>query len=387
MPRARHSLRLARQQIHLPGCFDDSPSTTTTPHPTLREAHKSQHISSNTGVLSTQHCMLLPAASPEDLSERYVQEAMQKNNSSYTTTFTLSRLNDSSTNKYIYFFFTLLGYLFVICVNVTLIVIIALEKTLHEPMYFFLCNLSVNALYGTSGFFPKLLFDFLSDTNVISYSGCLLQMFVIYSFSTCELTNLTVMAYDRYVAICRPLEYHAIMTPLTTGKLILFAWTFPFCCLCVSILLTTRLPLCGSHIEKLYCDNWSIMKLSCVKTTANIVYGYVLIGTFFAHFLFILFSYMKILRTCHTSSIQRSKCMQTCLPHLLTVINYFIALIFDYMYSSYGSSDMPQVLHNLLSVEFLIVPPIFNPVIYGLNLQTIRNKVTRMCSRNKVIQT
>ncbi|XP_058887018.1 olfactory receptor 6N1-like isoform X2 [Acipenser ruthenus] len=332
--------------------------------------------------------MLPPAASPEDLSERYFQEAaMEKENSSYTTMFTLSGLNESSTNKYIYFSFTLLGYLFIICVNLTLIVIIALEKTLHEPMYFFLCNLSANALYGTAGFYPKLLFDFLSDTHVISYSGCLLQMFIIYSFSTCELSNLTVMAYDRYVAICRPLEYHAIMSPLTTGKLILFSWIFPFCCLCVGTLLTFRLPLCGSHIEKLYCDNWSIVKLSCVGTTVNNVYGYVIICIFFAHFLFILFSYMKIFRVCRASSIAMSKCLQTCLPHLLSVINYSIALLFDLMYSRYGSYDMPQVLHNLLSVEFLIVPPIFNPVIYGLNLQKIRNKVTRMCSRNKVIHT
>ncbi|XP_041116092.1 olfactory receptor 52J3-like [Polyodon spathula] len=311
---------------------------------------------------------------------------MEKQNSSYTV-FTLSGLNESKTNKYIYFTFTLLGYLFIIFVNSTLIVIIALEKTLHEPMYFFLCNLSVNALYGTGGFFPKLLFDFLSDTHVISYSGCLLQMFVIYTFSVCELTNLTVMAYDRYVAICRPLGYHAIMTPLTTGKLILFAWIFPFCCVCIFVLLIFRLPLCGLHIKKLYCDNWSIVKLSCVDTTVNNVYGCVLMGIFFALFLFILFSYMKILRVCHTSTIAMSKCMQTCLPHLLMVINYSVAVLFDIMYSRYGSSDMPQVLHNLLSVEFLIIPPVFNPVIYGLNLQKIRNKVTRMCSRNKIIHT
>ncbi|XP_041099947.1 olfactory receptor 6N1-like [Polyodon spathula] len=332
--------------------------------------------------------MLLPAASMEDLSVRYFQgEAMQKNNSSYPAMFTLSGLNDSSTNKYIYFSLSLIAYLFVICVNVTLILIIALEKTLHEPMYFFLCNLSVNALYGTGGFYPKLLSDFLSDMHVISYSGCLLQRFVLHSFGVCELTHLTVMAYDRYVAICRPLEYHAIMTPLMTGKLILFSWIFPFCSACIGTLLTFRLPLCGSHIEKIFCDNWSIVKLSCVGTIVNNVYGYVIICIFFVHFLFILFSYMKILRTCRTSTIAMNKCMQTCLPHLLTVINYSVAVLFDIMYTRYGSSDMPQALRNLLSVEFLIVPPIFNPVIYGLNLQKIRNKVTRMCSRNKVIHT
>ncbi|XP_033866122.3 olfactory receptor 52E8-like [Acipenser ruthenus] len=329
--------------------------------------------------------MLPPAASPEDLSERYFQEAMQKKNSSYVTMFTLSGLNESITNKYIYFSFTLLGYLFIMFVNLTLIIIIALEKTLHEPMYFFLCNLSANALYGTAGFYPKLLFDFLSDTHVISYSGCLLQIFVIYSFSTCELSNLTVMACDRYVAICRPLEYHTIMSPLTTSKLILFSWIFSFSCLCFAILLTISLPLCGSHIDKLYCDNWSIVKLSCVGTTVNNGYGYVIICIFFAHFLFILFSYMKILSVCRASSIAMSKCLQTCLPHLLMVINYFIAVFFDIMYSKYGSSDIPQVLHYLLSLEFLIVPPVFSPIIYGLNLKKIREKFTRICSRNKVI--
>ncbi|MBN3299173.1 olfactory receptor 51I2-like [Amia ocellicauda] len=301
-------------------------------------------------------------------------------NSTNIAVFTLHGLEETK-SQHIFFAFTLLLYLLILFLNVMLISAIIIEKTLHEPMYIFICNLCVNGLYGTAGLYPKLLADFLSDPHVISYSGCFLQMFVIYSFVMCEFTILTVMAYDRYVAICKPLNYHSIMTSLTISKLLLFSWIFPFCETTIAILLTISWPLCGSHIDKLYCDNWSVVKLSCVDTTLNNVYGYIVIIAHVSQDLFVIYSYMQIIRACVKSSEERVKFMQTCLPHLISLISFTVSTLFDVLYSRYGSRTMPQPLRNFLAVEFLVIPPLLNPLIYGLKLSQIRRRVMRVFSR------
>nr|XP_006627986.1 PREDICTED: olfactory receptor 52E4-like [Lepisosteus oculatus] len=307
-------------------------------------------------------------------------------NLSHHTIFTLSGLNVSRTHKYIYFALTLMGYFSIIFFNLTLIVTILLEKSLHQPLYIFVCNLCVNGLYGTAGFYPKLLADFLSDSHVISYSGCLIQVFVIYSSRLCETANITVMAYDRYVAICRPLQYNSVMTPLLIGKLIPFAWICPSCSLILALLLTIRLPLCGYHIEKLYCENWSIVKLSCIPTTYDHIYGYINIAVLSIPVFYVFYSYVQIIAACRRSQNNQIKFMNTCLPHLLTFTNFMIALFFDGMYTRYGTSDMPQSLRNIMSLEFLIIPPLFNPIIYSLKLHQIRRRVYSIFSCHNITQ-
>uniref|UniRef100_W5NLP4 Olfactory receptor n=1 Tax=Lepisosteus oculatus TaxID=7918 RepID=W5NLP4_LEPOC len=302
-------------------------------------------------------------------------------NSSNAVVFYLNGLNDTRSHKYVFFFFTLLFYLLIILFNQTVIITILLEKSLHEPMYIFICNLNFNTLYGTAGFYPKLLADFLSDTHVISYTGCLIQAFVIYSSLMCEFTSLTVMAYDRYVAICKPLDYHSIMSALTAGKIVLILWILMFFEAIIPILLTVRLPLCGSHIDKLYCDNWSIVKLSCIDTALNNIYGYVLIIAHILQALFILYSYFEIIRECLKSSEGRIKFIQTCLPHLIALMSFTITTIFDVMYSRYGSRNTPQTIRNIMAVVFLVIPPLLNPLVYGLNLTQIRIKILMMCNR------
>ncbi|XP_066556102.1 olfactory receptor 5M5-like [Amia ocellicauda] len=303
-------------------------------------------------------------------------------NSSSVTVFTLHGLNETASYKYMIFTFTLLIHLLIIFLSMTLIITIIIEKTLHEPMYIFLCNLCVNGLYGTAGLYPKLLLDFLSDSHVISYAGCLIQAYVIYTSVLCELTILTVMAYDRYVAICKPLQYHSIMTSLTISKFLLISWSLPFCESTIGMLLNIRLPLCGSQIDKLYCDNWSIVKLSCVDTTINSVYSYIVILIHLSEALFILYSYIHIIRACVKSSEEMNKFMQTCLPHLISLIGFTFSTVFDVMYSRYGSKNIPQGLRNFLAVEFLVIPPLLNPLIYGLKLSQIRRRVIRVFSRD-----
>ncbi|XP_036393547.1 olfactory receptor 6N2-like [Megalops cyprinoides] len=300
-------------------------------------------------------------------------------NSSSIEVFYLSGLNKSPENQHVYFPLTLLLYIVIIFVNLRLISIILLEKTLHEPMYLLLCNLCFNGLYGTAGFYPKFLSDLLSDSNVISHHGCFLQVFVLYSSVKCDFATLTAMAYDRYVAICKPLVYHSVMTDQMVFKLIAFCWIFPYFTSTVVIILSSTLPLCGSHIDKLYCENWAIVKLSCKTTTLNDVTGYIVTFVYLGFAFFIIFSYLKLIAACTKSKEDRLKFTKTCLPHLLAVINFTIAIVFDLMYSRYGSTNIPHGLRNFFAVQFLIIPPIFNPVIYGLKMTEVRKRLLKQC--------
>ncbi|XP_036379200.1 olfactory receptor 52E8-like [Megalops cyprinoides] len=295
-------------------------------------------------------------------------------NISYFTVFTLSEPKATKSDKHIYFALSLILYILIIFLNLTLIVTILLQKALHEPMYIFLCNLCINGLFGTAGFYPKFLSDLLSDTYAISDVGCFLQVFVIYASALCEFTTLTVMSYDRYVAICRPLDYHSVMTNNTLIKLLLFSWLLPVFSASVALLLTNRLSLCGSYIDKLYCDNWSIVKLSCEPTFINNIYGFINIFTYLSLVVFIICSYFKLIAACIKSIESKNKFMHTCVPHLLSLINFTVALLFDTLYTRFESRDFPQSLRNFLVLEFLIIPPIFNPVIYGLKLAEVRKR-------------
>ncbi|MBN3297285.1 O10J5 protein, partial [Amia calva] len=278
-------------------------------------------------------------------------------------------------SKYVYFFLALVCYLLMIFLNVILVLVIFLERSLHEPMYIFLCNLSVNSLYGTAGFFPRLLADLLSDTHTISRAGCFTQIFIIYTYSIWEFTILTVMAYDRYVAICKPLQYNSIMTPRKISILIALSWFHPAFCMTVVIVFSSKLPLCGNQIERVFCSNWSVVRLSCIPTTSNNILGFCVTGTtVFLPLGFILFSYISILTVCYKSSKEfKKKALQTCLPHLITLINYSIAIFSDITLSRF--EDILKVVSMILSLEFLVIPPLLNPLIYGMTLPEIRKGI------------
>ncbi|XP_070986580.1 olfactory receptor 1D2-like [Oncorhynchus clarkii lewisi] len=190
-------------------------------------------------------------------------------NSTQVKLFYLFGLQETFNNKSVYFILPLITYLLIITVNLTMIITIIQEKGLHEPMYIFLCSLCVNGLYGTAGFYPKLLLDLQSDVQVISYGGCFTQAYVIYTSVMCEISTLTVMSYDRYVAICRPLLYHTIVTSLTVRKLLLFSWCCPLFIALIALSLAVRISLCGSRIDKIFCDIPSILKHACLPITIN----------------------------------------------------------------------------------------------------------------------
>ncbi|XP_067279171.1 olfactory receptor 5K1-like [Pseudorasbora parva] len=293
-------------------------------------------------------------------------------NMSYPVILTLMVPKESKSYRHIYFTCFLLLYLLILSINIRLVMVIIMTKALHEPMYIFLAHLCINGVYGATGFYPKILSDLILDSYVISSHMCAVQSFVIYSSLLCEFTILTVMSYDRYVAICKPLDYHSRLTKNTCAKLILFSWIVPNFFTVIAALLSNLRPFCKYHIDKLYCDNWSVVKLSCASSFVNNVYGYVGVVIFASCAVIIIVSYVKLISACKASLENRRKFWQTCLPHILSLINFTFALLFDAMYSRYGSNDIPESLRHFLALELVIVPPLFNPVIYGLKIRAMR---------------
>ncbi|XP_040913428.1 olfactory receptor 10H4-like [Toxotes jaculatrix] len=296
-------------------------------------------------------------------------------NTSSIIVFSLSGFNATANYRVTLFSLTLLCYCAILVINVCLILTIILDENLHEPMYICLCSLCMNGLYGTAGFYPKFIFDLLSDIHVISYVGCFLQVYVIYSYAKVDYSTLVLMAYDRYVAICRPLEYHSVMSVRRTAVLVGLSWLVPLCCEVMVVTLTSTLKLCGSHIQKIYCENWSIVKLACSTATANDIVGLIVISFYIGHVLFIISSYIQLIKSALKSREGRRKFTQTCLPHLLCLLNVTVALLFDLMYSRYGSASVPQSVKNFMAIQFLMIPPLLNPIIYGLILTKIRSRM------------
>ncbi|CAL8341451.1 unnamed protein product [Boreogadus saida] len=226
-------------------------------------------------------------------------------------------------------------------------------------------------------FYPKFLLDLLSSSHVISYNGCLVQAFVMFSFACSDLSILSVMAYDRYLAICRPLRYHSVMNKHRLSLLVCFSWLTPFSIQAVLITLTSRLMLCSDKIQRLYCVNWVIVLLACPSnnTTVHSILAYLTILVYFLHGLVIIWSYIYLVRTCRGSMENRKKFMQTCVPHLTCLLTFMSSIVFDTMYMRFGSKNISPSLQNFIAIEFLIIPPIMNPLMYGFKLTKVRNKI------------
>nr|XP_024661162.1 olfactory receptor 2K2-like [Maylandia zebra] len=299
------------------------------------------------------------------------------NNVSVISMFFLSGFNETVSHRFVLFFLSLFCYCFICLVSVSLIVIIILDSNLQESMYILLCVFCINALYGTAGFYPRFLWDLLSDVHLISYYGCLIQNQVVYSFICGELSILALMAYDRYVAICQPLKYHSIMTKQRVIRFACFLWFTTFCIMAVNTFLTFRLKLCSPYISRLFCVNWSIVQLACfpAQTAINAISANITIIIYLLHGAFIVWSYMYIIQTCLRSIENRAKFMQTCVPHLVSLFTFVVAVLTDVISMRLGSKELHQTLQNFVAIEFLVIPPIMNPLIYGFKLTKIRKKL------------
>uniref|UniRef100_A0A3Q3GB43 Olfactory receptor n=1 Tax=Kryptolebias marmoratus TaxID=37003 RepID=A0A3Q3GB43_KRYMA len=280
---------------------------------------------------------------------------------------------------YCFFVTFLMIYTVIIGCNVVLIVVICVNRSLHEPMYLFLCSLFVNELYGSTGLFPFLLIQILSDVHTVSAPLCFLQIFCLYTYGSVEFTNLAVMSYDRYVAICHPLQYKAIMSQRRIVCLISVIWLPPFLAVSVTTFLTSSLQLCGNVNNDIYCNNHSIIKLACSEPRVNNIYE--LVMTFLTVCVpvsVILYTYMRILKVCFSGSKQtRQKAVSTCTPHLVSIVSFCFCVCYKIFESRFNLIDVPSLLKICFLLFFLTCQPFFNPVLYGLSL----SKVYIMCKR------
>ncbi|XP_026170366.1 olfactory receptor 11A1-like [Mastacembelus armatus] len=295
-------------------------------------------------------------------------------NSTHVSCFILAAYFDTDDLKYIYFMSMMFFYTLIIFSNVLVIVVICVNRSLHEPMYMFLCSLFVNDLYGSTGLFPFLLVQILSDIHTVSVPFCFLQVFCLYTYASVEFTNLAVMSYDRYLAICCPLQYNTRMSSNKVVLLIVVIWLPPFFAVLVTVSLSASLQLCGNSLSKVYCDNFSIVKLACSDTTVNNIYELVAASlTVYAPVSVILYTYMRILKVCFSGSKQtRQKAVSTCTPHLASLLNFSFGVSFEILQSRFNMNSLPSMLQIYLSMYFLTCQPLFNPVMYGLNMSKIR---------------
>ncbi|XP_030599672.1 olfactory receptor 11A1-like [Archocentrus centrarchus] len=305
-------------------------------------------------------------------------------NSTQVSYFILGAYIDTQLFKYLYFIIIMSLYMFIVGSNVLLIVVICVNRSLHEPMYMFLCSLFVNELYGSTGLFPFLLIQILSDVHTVSAPLCLLQVFCVYSYGSVEFTNLAIMSYDRYISICYPLQYHTVMTSNKVAFLIAVTWIPPFFAVCVTTLLSASLHLCGNVINKVYCDNHAIIKLGCDDTTVNNLYELIAATlTVYVPVSVILYTYARILKVCFSGSKQtRQKAVSTCTPHLASLINFSFGVFFEILQSRFDMSHVPNTLRIFLPLYFLTCQPLFNPVMYGLSMSKIHNACKNLLLRS-----
>ncbi|XP_045910403.1 olfactory receptor 51L1-like [Micropterus dolomieu] len=311
---------------------------------------------------------------------------MMSNNSFTPEYFQLTLFTDSGPLRYLFFCLCLLIYMTIISANVVIILTVCLEKSLHQPMYMFISCLCLNSLYGSAGFFPRFLMDILSDTHLISRASCFIQIYVIYTYVSCEMTILSIMAYDRFVAICQPLHYHSKMTFRMVRHLLIFALLYPAFTIGFCLSLSVRLPLCGNKLHRLFCSNWPVVQLSCVDTTLNSIVGqFFTIITIFIPLLFVLYTYLRILLVCRRSSSEfRGKALQTCLPHIVTFVTYSFSVFCELSLARFEGDKLNPVITVILSLEYLIIPPINNPLVYGLNLPQIKGVIFRFLKIHKM---
>ncbi|XP_030649376.1 olfactory receptor 52N4-like [Chanos chanos] len=289
-------------------------------------------------------------------------------------------------NFYPAFILFLLAYVFIMVSNIGLLVLITMEKALHEPMYILLCNLPVNDALGASIMIPRLLYDVVKPASerYITFSECVIQAYGSHVFGTTSHTALMIMAFDRYVAICNPLRYSTIMTSKMVIKLSASAWGVAFVLVGILLGLTVRLSHCRSTIQHPFCDNASLFKLSCEDVVINNVYGLtftvILLGSSIGS---VTLTYLKITLVCLTSKnkVLNSRALKTCSTHLILYIMMLtcgFTIIFLHRFPQYSDE------RKLSSIMFHVVPPFFNPIIYGLQTKEIRQKFIHIFQRNKV---
>ncbi|XP_041807304.1 olfactory receptor 7G1-like [Chelmon rostratus] len=300
-------------------------------------------------------------------------------NSTEVVSFVLAAYGNIGELKYLYFSIMLLWYLSICVANTVVIMVIYVDKRLHEPMFILLCNLFVNEIGASTSLYPLMLSQMFSDSHEVTLPWCFLQMCSIYTCASVEFCSLAAMAYDRYVAICCPLHYSVIMNAGRVEVIIILVWTYSFVNFIFSFSFVIRLKFCGNVIDKVFCDLHLVTKLACsfsvLNNIADLFFAFM---TVVIPFSLILVSYMKILAVClNTSKENKQKAISTCTPQIVSVSNIFVGCIFHFVDSRFDVSHVPDKIRILLSVYLLICQPIVTPFMYGINQTKIRQSCKR----------
>ncbi|XP_003796827.1 olfactory receptor 143-like [Otolemur garnettii] len=298
---------------------------------------------------------------------------MAVENASSVTEFILRGLTDQPELQLPLFFLFLVNYVVTVVGNWSLINLIGLNSHLHTPMYFFIFNLSFIDFCYSFVITPKMLMSFISDRNIISYTGCMTQLFFFCFFVNSECYVLTAMAYDRYVAICKPLLYMITMSPQTCSLLMFGSYVMGFAGATVHTGCMISLTFCDSNtINHYMCDIFPLLQLSCSSTYVNELVSSVVVGTVvMVSSLIIIMSYSLILfNILHMPSAKGwSKAISTCGSHLITVgLFYGSGLLTHVKPSSGGSLSQGK----FFSVFYTNVIPMLNPLIYSLRNKDIK---------------
>ncbi|XP_066485924.1 olfactory receptor 14A16-like [Tiliqua scincoides] len=272
----------------------------------------------------------------------------------------------------------LLLYLGIVSGNLLIITAIALDQHLHSPMYFFLMNLAIQDAGLVSIFIPKSMANSLMNTRYISYSGCVAQVFLYVLFISSNFSLLTVMAYDRYIAICIPLEYEMIMNRDACLQIIAVVWITGFLYSVLHTSGTFATTFCSNIVNQFFCEIPQLLKLAC-SDLYLIEMGVVVFSIFMCLgcFIFIVVTYVHIFTAVRRiRSVQgRKKALSTCLPHLIVVSTFVSTACFAYLRPS---SDNPSHLDIAITILYSVVPPLLNPVIYSMRSKEIKNTVRRL---------
>ncbi|KAM9208049.1 olfactory receptor 14J1-like [Leptosomus discolor] len=300
-------------------------------------------------------------------------------NSSSITEFLLMAFADTRELQLLTFGLFLGIYLAALLGNGLIITAVACDHRLHSPMYFFLLNLSVLDLGSLSTTLPKAMANSLWNTRAISYAGCAAQVFLFAFLITAEYCLLIIMAYDRYVAICKPLHYGTLLGSRACVHMAAAAWGSGFLTALLHTANTFSLPLCqDSGLDQFFCEVPQILKLSCSHSYLREA-GLLAISSclVFSCFIFILFSYVQIFRAMLRipSEQGRHKAFSTCLPHLAVVSLFVSTAMFAYLKPPSISSPS---LNLVTAVLYSVVPPAANPLIYSVKNQELKDAVCKL---------
>nr|XP_013055750.2 olfactory receptor 14C36-like [Anser cygnoides] len=304
-------------------------------------------------------------------------------NSSSNNEFLLLAFTDTRELQLLHFGLFLGIYLAALLGNGLILTAVACDHRLHTPMYFFLLNLALLDLGFISTTLPKAMANALWNMKTISYAGCAAQVFLLILFFSAEFSLLTVMAYDRYVAICKPLHYGTLLGSRACATMAAAAWGSGFLHAVLHTANTFSLPLsCGNALDQFFCQIPQILKLSCSdlylrEVRITMASAFLLCGCF----VLIVLSYVQIFRAVLRIPSQqgRHKAFSTCIPHLTVVSLNFSTVMFAHLKPPSISSPS---LNLVVAVLYLLVPPAVNPLIYSMRNQHLKDAVQKLMTGN-----